>query len=158
MLPEDYDLLRVNWEKRQIFINPFSDRSTGQVILLNDKYNIESHEILINGRCQKLEMVYKDKHISLINVYAPNTDKYQIGFYRQLQEKLHSKESTDCLLLDGDFNLILSNDKDKLGENFITKRSRDILNELIQEENLVDSWRVQNPTKHKFTWSQKPHL
>ena len=101
VLPEDYDLWKANWGKGQIFINPLSERSAGQMILLNDKYNVESHEILIKGRCQKLDMIYKDKQVSLINVYAPNIDKDQIDFYRNLQEKLYNKESTHCLLLGG---------------------------------------------------------
>ena len=101
VLPEDYDLWRANWGKGDIFINPLSERSAGQMILFNDQYKVTSHEIVISGRCQKLEFQYRNKHITLLNVYAPNTDKDQVDFYRILQEKLHNKESTNCLLLGG---------------------------------------------------------
>ena len=37
VLPEDYDLWRANWGKGDIFINPLSERSAGQMILFNDQ-------------------------------------------------------------------------------------------------------------------------
>ena len=54
VLNEDYELWKNNWGTGDIFINPYNERSAGQVILLSKKYKILSHEIIVPGRCQNL--------------------------------------------------------------------------------------------------------
>ena len=49
------------------------------------KKTLKKHEIVVEGRCQILELHWGDTVIELVNIYAPNKDSEQIVFYRKLQ-------------------------------------------------------------------------
>ena len=55
----------------------------------------------------------------------------------------------------GDFNVIFDQDLDGSGGIKKTKESVKILEDICLEQDLIDIWRVRNPTKKRFTWEQK---
>ena len=155
VVASDYDLWKSNWGKGGVVFNPFNERSAGQVILLKNKEDIISHEIIVEGRCQMLKIKRFESIITLVNVYAPNKDEEQIIFYRTVQQHLINKPIEDYMIIGGDFNLVLDNQKDKMGGIIPKRKSLAILKEIIGDINLVDIWRQNNPDKKKYTWSQK---
>ena len=155
VVASDYDLWKSNWGRGGIVYNPFTERSAGQMILLRNKEDIISHDIIVEGRCQILKIKKLGSVITLVNVYAPNKDEEQIIFYRNIQQHLINKPIEDYLIIGGDFNLVLDNQKDKLGGINQKRKSLTILKEIIEDINLADVWREKNPDKKKYTWSQK---
>ena len=58
----------------EIYINQCNERSTGQIILLGRKHEVTLHEILINGRCHKLQIKHENVNLNIINIYGPNKE------------------------------------------------------------------------------------
>ena len=59
----------------------------------------------------------------------------------------------------GDFNVILDQDVDGRGGNKKRKDSVQYVEDImIIEHDLVDIWRIRNPTNTHFTWRQKSPL
>ena len=58
----------------------------------------------------------------------------------------------------GDFNVILDQDLDGRGRNKKRKDSVQHVEDMIIEHDLVDIWRIRNPTDTRFTWRQKSPL
>lgn len=58
------------------------------------------------------------------------------------------------IILGGDFNLVLDINLDKIGGNPITHlRALSVVKDFMSEANLVDIWRIKNPTK--YTWQRE---
>ena len=56
----------------------------------------------------------------------------------------------------GDWNLIFDASKDSFGEKAALKRKAVFqLKTIMSSFDLVDSWRVHNPTLRQFTWRHK---
>ena len=54
----------------------------------------------------------------------------------------------------GDFNTVVDNDLDVISGNKHKENVIEMFKEFIYTFNLVDSWRVKNPTAQSFTWSR----
>ena len=51
--------------------------------------------------------------------------------------------------------MIFDHDLDGSGDIKKTKESVKILEDTCLEQDLIDIWRIRNPTEKRFTWSQK---
>ena len=58
-------------------------------------------------------------------------------------------------IVGGDFNIILDHFLDGQGGNSKRKDSGKIVEDMSAELDLVDIWRIRNPTLTRFTWRQK---
>ena len=58
-------------------------------------------------------------------------------------------------IVGGDFNIILDHFLDGKGGNSKRKDSGKIVEDMSAELDLVDIWRIRNPTLTRFTWRQK---
>ena len=67
--------------------------------------------------------------------------------------------NNDNLILGGDFNVIFDPSMDRKGGNFQMTNSylqvNDILDDIIDNNNLCDVWRVKHPNNKVFTWRQR---
>lgn len=94
----------------------------------------------------------------LFNVYGPNNDNNAARFYDHLLAVLKKEDLAyeDKIIIGGDFNCPLNPILDKQGGITITRRKIvDRIEEIQTTFNLHDIWRVKNPNKKSFTWSQK---
>ena len=64
-------------------------------------------------------------------------------------------EQDHPFIVGGDFNIILDHVLDGQGGNSKTKDSGKIVEDMYAELDLVDIWRIRNPTVTRFTWRQK---
>ena len=105
-----------------------------------------------------LKAAIKDKIYILINIYAPNKDKDITRFFNNLlitlqNENLNEEEN---IIVGGDFNCPLNTLFDKKGGIMIPRRSVVASIGCIQSElDLVDTWRLKNPSTKSYTWSRK---
>ena len=125
VLETDYACWKSDWGKGEIYTNCYSSQSAGQIIMLTRNENVVSHHIIIPGRCHILEMSRGDTSLAIVNIYAPNKDLDQINFYREINQYLQNRTKTDFLILEGDFNIVQCQNKDKqFGTNVCKKLSR----------------------------------
>ena len=64
-------------------------------------------------------------------------------------------EQDHPFIVGGDFNIILDHILDGQGGNSKRKDSGNIIKDISAELDLVDLWRIRNPTVTRFTWRQK---
>jgi len=91
-----------------------------------------------------LEVDIQDSPFVLLNIYAPN----KCAFFNKLSEELKDFVIDDdkSFIIGGDFNVILDPDLDGGGGNKKKKDSVRYVEDMIIEHDLVDIWRIHNPT------------
>ena len=95
--------------------------------------------------------------IAIVNMYAPTKDSTiaQNDFF----EKLHSLvllNSDVSIIIAGDFNICLNLENDKKGGTVNGNSTyRNILLNLLEENDLADIWRCRHQDKHRYTWHGK---
>ena len=153
-----------NWEREwgySAFFSGNTSNSEGVGILISpsiQKPDIISHQEIIPGRLQALEVVIENRSLTLINIYGPNKDNTYI--FDKLKTYVQ-ENSEKFFIIAGDFNTILDVNKDKnRGLKNTHSKCRQLLEDIITENDLIDIWRVQHPEKRQYTWhsSTKPHI
>ena len=103
------------------------------------------------GRYLILDVTLDSKRITLANIYGPNDDKPD--FFQKVCEQMGSLTS-DQQVIAGDYNCILNNQLDKKGgkDRHSNKKSQQFINTWMEENDLVDIWRIQHPHSEKYTY------
>ena len=105
-----------------------------------------------------LEAYIQDSLYFVLNIYAPNkcSEKF-LGFFKDVLDILKGAraEQDHPFIVGGDFNIILDHVLDGQGGNSKRKDSGKIVEDMYAELDLVDIWRIRNPTVTRFTWRQK---
>ena len=151
------------WEREwggKAFFSGNSSNSTGIGILFNSDvtFTLLEYKEIISGRLQVLKINISEIDIVLINIYGPNKD--DLNFFNTVETVIKQYEN-ETLIIGGDFNSILDQDKDKRnGRKETNKQNREKINRLINEYELNDIWRVFNNDTEHFTWhsNHKPPI
>jgi exonuclease III len=145
------------WHGPKFFSNGTS-RSKGVAILLPKclEYTLHSEILDPNGRYVVLKLEIDNIMYGFINGYAPTSD--------MLEDQLAWLESITVILENlGDVQIIFGGDindgltkLDKFLDRREWKPSEYVLGwrALKKELQLVDIWRILNPTAHRYTWKQ----
>ena len=136
-----------------------SFNSCGVAILVKKGVDCTIHSKILDplGRYVILKAEINDKMYVLINIYAPNKDTNIINFLNNLLTTLRKNDfdEEENIIIGGDFNCPLNPILDKKGGLLNPRKSVVATIENLQEEfDLVDIWRVKNPERKSFTWSQ----
>ena len=118
---------------------------------MKNRYEVLSHEAVIQGRCQKLILRLFDQKIKLWNINSLNDPRDQVQYFRTLQEKLHNNQTEGHTIVAGDFHLVLNTHIDKSGGIVNKKRGLDVLKEKMKDENLSEIWKLKNPQEWQVT-------
>ena len=119
--------------------------------------NIQKDE---NGRILLLNTLVEKENICIVNVYAPATNnvKEKVANTRKFIEMIDNEESVEHMICGGDFNLHLNPNLDKMNsEHENNKRDSDYVNHIksfCESHNMIDIWRILNPTSQRYTWRQ----
>ena len=100
-----------------------------------------------------VDMSLDEHRITLANIYAPNND--EPSFFEKLENNIKFHGNNNVIIV-GDWNLLLDPSID--GKNYKhinNKKARDRVGELINNLDLFDVWREENPELPKFTWKRK---
>jgi exonuclease III len=98
-------------------------------------------------------MVDNRYNITLVNLYGPNRDDTQ--FYIDIGNTIEEWGS-EFIIMCEDWNLVQDFHLDF--HNYVKEnnpRNRQEIQNLKNKFNLVDPWRVKNPTTKTFTWSRR---
>ena len=139
------NIYNARWQGSNYHCFSTSTHSGGVSILFQKNLHFTVHSVykLDDGRILLINMEYEQNVITLVNIYAPNSENERCKFFK----KLASWISQYCLneeniILAGDFN---SSHKAK------TKCCK-IINDLKYKYNLIDIWDKINPEKEGNTW------
>ena len=121
------------------------------MVLLNNNFEQKVKRIKTdkNGNYIILDMVIEEKEITLVNLYGPNEDNPQ--FYENLIKKIAEFEN-DNVIICGDWNLVINPEIDSHYLHINNPKARQIILNLLEEENFIDAWRVMNEDSRKYTW------
>ena len=120
-------------------------------------FNLISIRTDDEGRYIVLEAEVQGANFLLVNVYVPNKVQEQCRFIENLNSTIDDviKDNEPKLVVGGDFNVTLESDLDCSGGNPAQKASVKSIQDLCLDFDLVDIWRIRNPTTRRFTWRQR---
>ena len=133
------------------------------MILLKRAFDIEIDSSVSDnsGRYIIVKSIIQGEPFILINVYAPNTMKEKLTFFKDLCNSIEGMNisNNDNIIMAGDWNSIQQVKIDKYGGrelhcNTVVNSMR----ELLGQFDLVDIWRILNPEKRRYTFRQKTPL
>ena len=143
------------WGASSLFFSHGTSNSRGTCILFRklDHFQIKKQFHDTRGRFIILDIVAFESVLTLINIYAPNSDDPL--FFENILIQL---EQFDCqsIIWGGDFNCVLNVNSDKKGGRPVThSRAVQAIHNIMEELSLVDIWRLKNPSTFRFTWRSK---
>ena len=107
------------------------------------------------GRIVIISIDIDKKPFLLINSYAPNFENSHSSFMEQLLKKITDLQVDPEreIIWGGDHNFVLNADLDRSGvKSKIWNKSASIFDDMFTEFDLIDIWRIRNPTMKRFTW------
>ena len=107
-----------------------------------------------NGRILLFHCEIEKSIYVIVNIYAPTKDdaKAQNAFLYELI-KLIEEYSDNPLIIGGDYNICLDNNKDKKGGTLDKESAYRVnLHNFMEEFCLSEIWRIRNPDKIQFSW------
>ena len=128
------------------------------LILVRDHldFKLQSFKADAEGRFILLEATIQEFPFLFINTYAPNKCADQREFFKAIAEEIKSRALADySIVVGGDFNVISDQDLDGSGGVKEKKESVKYLEDICLDQDLIDIWRIRNPTDMRFTWRQK---
>ena len=90
----------------------------------------------------------------LVNCYAPNSETGQVKIFKDISKQLAHMDITPDYkyICAGDWNLIFDASMDSFGKKAVLKRKAIFqIKTIMSNFELVDIWRVRNPTLRQFT-------
>ena len=107
---------------------------------------------IIPGRAATLAIEWAgDRHIRILNIYAPNRLDESELFWNAVGEKLSAAPRPDIMM--GDFNLV-EESLDRIPAHPDKSSVVERLQNLIVSLNMTDGWRANNPRTRAFTYLQ----
>ena len=144
---------RKDWEGDMVFSHGASN-ARGVAILFSKNFELKITESKIdpNGNYVALKLNILDTEMSVITLYGPNIDSPL--FFNEINN-IVDEFQTGTVLICGDWNLVQDQELDTkyyVRENNV--RAREIVKSIIENQELVDPWRNNNPLQQQFTWFQ----
>ena len=148
------------WGSDIRYSNNINQASRGIMVAFERKFNkasIGKTTSFDHGNLLLQEIAFGEKKILYISVYAPNEDSPDFfDSIRRAIDKFIEEIPCDFLIISGDFNLTLDPRKDTKGyRNENNPKATEKLSLLMEEFDLHDVWREQNPESERFTYRQK---
>ena len=148
--------LKARW-MGETFHSTFSSRMRGVSIIFKKGLSFQ-HKRTITDKEGRYIIVIGElygTHITLLNVYAPNTDNP--AFYHKMFNLIPDISQTH-LIIGGDFNTTLDPYLDRYSTgNIVRNASSETLNAFIENTNIVDLWRIKNPTSRGYSFYSPVH-
>ena len=105
------------------------------------------------GRYVCVDIKYNDYEFRCISVYAPNNEKERKTFFQDIYKYFVTKK---YIILGGDFNCVGNLGLDKKGGNKDKGNGGwEQLVNIVNDFDLVDCFRHNNPTSKEYTWSSQ---
>ena len=100
------------------------------------------------GRVVVFDWVENEHVVTIVALYAPNQDTP--SFFEKISEMLKGRSEHKIVI--GDFNLTLDVDLDRENTYSNNSRSKEKVEEMMEQYFMEDIWRVQHGEKREFSW------
>lgn len=148
--------LRSNWIS-QVYQSSFSSKARGVAILFckSIPFRLSTVSADPSGRYILVSGHINSFPITCLNIYGPNFD--DPNFFRKVFDLLPDPSSTN-IIIGGDFNCYLDAYLDRSSTQAPhILHSVSTLNHLCKSLNLVDIWRLQNPSARDYSFFSSVH-
>lgn len=135
----------------EIYFSHFNSASRGVMILCSSAIKVRSSCSDTSGRWVRIEVIIQDMVFTLFNLYAPNNEREQIEYYDNVNNYIMRSTNADNIIIGGDFNVHLEN-IDKKGANIGIKKSKQNIQQIMNNYNLIDIWREKHKSTKQYTW------
>ena len=155
LVQADLNCLIKDWNLKY-FIAGTSTNSRGVAILINNTFEcvISSETLDPDGRFAIIDLDIANLFtITLANIYAPNSD--DSVWYTNLLSRL-SKDRENSLIVVGDWNTPLSEFDTYNYTSPRNPKCRQLINDFMSKESMIDIWRLSNKKVKGFTWRSRP--
>ena len=139
------------WGYKGIFNFHTSD-SRGVAILFLNNFDFTLHDQKVNdeGNLIVVDITIETHRLTLVNLYGPNKD--DPPFYNAMRQIIDGFDNAS-IIMGGDWNMVMDYEKDTHGYNRNNNpRARIEVLGMMEELNLSDIWRINNPDKSRYTW------
>ena len=159
----DEETWKKDWEG-DIYYSNGGHNARGVLVLIKPNLDFKMEDLSRDheGRLLTFNCYIQGLPVKLINVYAPNTIEARIKYFRNLKQKIRREQDDSFsknIILGGDFNTVLNYALDRKGGcgNFPARYRETVklLEEILEEFDLVDVWRIRNPNIKRYTWRQR---
>ena len=138
------------WGKGQVIFSHGASNSRGILLCINDRLDIAIKQKRIDdeGRYIIIECEIEKENFVIIGIYAPNDDNPD--FFRKILKESENLNGYRIVL--GDFNLVLDAELDRTNARNNNPLATAYTKEYLENNNLVDIWRVRNPKRKHYSW------
>lgn len=154
----DERIWTAEWGGKALFSHG-SNNARGVAILLSREsgYQIDNFVEDEEGRVAAISLQIRGRWYSIASLYAPNAD--DPNFFHEAF-KLVDALDNQLKIIAGDFNTVLDVNMDlQGGRGFTNIKTREFLNEYMEQSGLIDIWRIQNPDIFRSTFvREKPAI
>ena len=140
----------------QVVTCSFSSHARGIAVLIHKSVPLRIQKTVLDpaGRFIIIQASLINRDLILVNLYGPNND--DPNFYNNVFLLISSLQG--AIIIGGDFNCTLDPKLDRSsGIDLTHARSRKTIHQFMQELNLIDIWRVGNPTKKEYSCHSATH-
>lgn len=137
--------------KGKIIVNNGTEKSGGVAVLIKQNC-IKSSKVVHKDKVGRLlitDIQTNNNTFRIINIHAPNEEKGRKEMFRGLRKWINEKT-----IIVGDMNVTLTRNDIAQNNTYKNDTSRTELYNLMEEKNLADVWRLQNPEKRQFSRRQ----
>ena len=150
------DLYIKQWGYDGVFSCHSSD-SRGVAVLFRKDLDYVIHEKIcdIMGNYVIIDITVCNHRFTLVALYAPNKDNPL--FFKEIHS-IVEKINNASILMCGDWNLVMNYDLDTKGYlHHNNPKAREYVLNMIDSLELYEIWRIENPTKRRYTWHKNSH-
>ena len=149
-----------------IFYSHGGHNSRGTMVLIKAGLDFKLEQLKNDqeGRLIMIKCTIQGTTFQLINIYAPNTPNARLNFFKNLNTEIVRSRNADTqysqnTIIGGDFNTIQDIKLDRKGGNLNIlpdyMKTIKLLDQMQDEHDLCDEWRLRNPETKRYTWRQK---
>ena len=152
--PKMEKYIQAEWGYKCYFASCKSNARGVAILFRNNfEFKVNNVERDADGNYIIISLSTMEKELLLVNIYGPNRDNP--SFYEKLRGLITEHNQKNIIVV-GDFNLVLDQNIDCHNykhEN--NPKAKEAVENMIQELNLTDIWRENNPESRRYTW-RKP--
>lgn len=143
--PQDY----------KFYINLPTQASSGVAIAMQKQFSQEnqviSHQILVPGYLQTINIKIQNENYHLVNVYMPQSVPLGLQVLQKIEFFLANIEDSSKIIIGGDWNVTLEQN-DRIN---CTESKTELVNKMkliLHQYQLSDVWRSFNPSKKQYSF------
>ena len=136
-----------------VFQSNFSTKTRGVAILIKKKLPFVHTQTISDNRGRYLLVKGELKSVPVTLINNRFIKIGPIHIYQSLFNNVSSTSNTN-IILGGEFKCVVDSVLDRQHPQMVPPKCRITLNNLIQSHNMVDIWRLLNPTGRDFSYFQ----